>query len=194
MTGIFIERGLFGAHAAALAAMVFLAVDARAQDQRTDLAADPPAVIEATPAPPPAAGPSTVLPPPREVFGAIGRLLDQSISNVGAGVKGAGETIGATGDAAGEVAKGVGSAAGTIARLPVTNIVSGRELCVAAPNGAPDCAGASLALCKTKGFERGQSLDITSAYKCPPQMWREGRSPNPQECVDESFVSRALCQ
>lgn len=138
------------------------------------------------------------LPTPRETFGAIGRLIDQSISHVGAGVdagvRGAGETLGATTNAAGELARGVTDAAGTVARLPGTNVVSGHERCVAAPNGAPDCTGASLALCKSKGFERGNSLDITSAFKCPAQMWREGRAPNDRECRDESFVSRALCQ
>jgi hypothetical protein len=155
---------------------------------------NPPAVIEAPPPPPLTTG----LPPPREVFGAIGRFIDQSISNVGAGVgagvKGAGETLGATTNAAGEIAKGVGSAAGTVARLPTTNIVTGHQLCASAPNGAPDCTEASVALCKTKGFERGQSLDITSSFKCPTQMWREGRAPNSTECTDESFVSRAICQ
>jgi len=145
---------------------------------------------EAAPPPPQ----QRMLPTPQETFGAIGRLIDQSISGVGAGVKGAGETLGATTNAAGELAKGVGDAAGTVARLPATNLVSGHELCAAAPNGAPDCSGASVMLCKSKGFARGQSVDITSAYKCPPQMWREGRAPNPQECVDESFVSRAICQ
>ena len=109
-------------------------------------------------------------------------------------MKGAGETIGATTSAAGDLAKGVTDAAGTVARLPATNIVTGHELCAVAPNGAPDCNGASLALCKTKGFGRGQSVDITSSYKCPPQMYREGRAPNPQECRDESFVSKAVCQ
>jgi hypothetical protein len=49
-------------------------------------------------------------------------------------------------------------------------------------------------MCKAKGFGNGQSVDITSAFKCPPQMYREGRAPNPQECRDESFVSRAICQ
>jgi len=180
--------------AVALAAAVVFAAEVSAQDLSGAPPANPPAVIEAPPPPPPSAG----LPPPREVFGAIGRFIDQSIANVGAGVgagvRGAGETFGATTNAAGEIAKGVGSAAGTVARLPTTNIVSGHELCAAAPNGAPDCTGASLALCKTKGFARGQSLDITSSYKCPTQMWREGRAPNPAECTDESFVSRAICQ
>lgn len=137
---------------------------------------------------------SPILPTPQETFGAIGRLIDQSISTVGAGVRGAGETLGATTNAAGELAKGVTDAAGTVARLPGTNIVSGHELCTAAPNGAPDCGGASVALCKTKGYQRGNSLDITSAFKCPAQMWREGRAPNSEECRDESFVTRAICQ
>jgi hypothetical protein len=154
---------------------------------------DPPAVIAAPPEAPQADG-GRLLPTPQETFGAIGRLIDQSISSVGAGVKGAGETLGATTSAAGDLAKGVTDAAGTVARLPVTNIVTGHEFCAIAPNGAPDCNSASLALCKAKGFARGQSVDITSSYKCPPQMWREGRAPNPQECRDESFVSKAVCQ
>jgi hypothetical protein len=177
---------------ALVGAALLLAVPVLAQNANPP-PADPPAVIVAPP-PPPQAG----LPPPREVFGAIGRLIDQSISSVGAGVnagvRGAGETLGATTNAAGDLARGVTDAAGTVARLPTTNVVSGHELCTAAPNGAPDCTGASAALCRSKGFERGNSLDITSAFKCPAQLWREGRAPNPQECRDESFVSRALCQ
>src|SRR4051794_19739836 len=66
--------------------------------------------------------PSPALPTPPEVIGAIGRLLNQSINNVGAaanaGVKGAGETLGATSSAAGDLARGVSSgvsdAAGTV--------------------------------------------------------------------------------
>jgi len=156
---------------------------------------DPPAVITAPPAPPePPQSGTRLLPTPQETLGALGKFIDQSISTVGAGVKGAGETIGATTGAAGDLAKGVTDAAGAVARLPVTNVVTGHELCAVAPNGAPDCAGASLALCKAKGFARGQNVDITSVFKCPPQMYREGRAPNPQECRDESFVSRAICQ
>ena len=157
--------------------------------------ADPPAVITAPPPPPdPPQGGARLLPTPQETLGAIGKFIDQSISNVGAGVKGAGETIGATTGAAGDLAKGVTDAAGTVVRLPATNVVAGHEFCPVAPNGAPDCEGASLALCKSKGFARGQSVDITSSFKCPAQMYREGRAPNPHECRDESFVSKAICQ
>ena len=120
------------------------------------------------------------------------RSVDHAAS--GAGVKGAGETLGATTNAAGDLAKGVTDAAGTVARLPAPTSSTGHELCAVAPNGAPDCGGASVALCKSKGFERGSSLDITSAFKCPAQMWREGARAESEECRDESFVSRAICQ
>lgn len=157
--------------------------------------ADPPAVITAPPALlDPTTGGPRLLPTPQETIGAIGKFIDQSISTVGSGVKGAGETIGATTNAAGDLAKGVTDAAGTVARLPATNVVTGHELCPVAPNGAPDCEGASLAMCKANGFSRGSSVDITSSFKCPAQLWREGRAPNPQECRDESFVSKAMCQ
>ena len=150
----------------------------------------------------PVAAPSANLPTPPEVIGAIGRLLNQSINNVGAaanaGVKGAGETLGATSSAAGDLARGVTSgvtdAAGTVARLPLSNVVAGFQRCAIAGNGAPDCAVASVALCRSKGFATGSSIDITSSRKCPSSVWAQGREPAPGECQDESFVSRAMCQ
>ena len=142
---------------------------------------------EAVPAeaPPQAQQTRPGLPTPPEVIGAIGRFIDQSITNVGAGVKGAGETLGGATSAAGDLAKGVTDAAGTVARLPLSNVVAGWERCVIAPNGAPDCAAASVTLCKTKGFERGNSLDISSARKCPASVWLQGRMPSDVECVNE---------
>jgi hypothetical protein len=150
----------------------------------------------------PATTPSANLPTPPEVIGALGRLLNQSISNVGAaanaGVKGAGETLGATSSAAGDLARGVTSgvtdAAGTVARLPLSNVVAGFQRCAVAGNGAPDCGVASVALCQSKGFSTGSSIDITSSRKCPASVWSQGREPTPGECQDESFVSRAMCQ
>ena len=54
---------------------------------------DPPAMIAAPPdAPAPPQSGGRLLPTLQETFGAIGRFIDQSISSVGAGVKGAGET------------------------------------------------------------------------------------------------------
>ena len=159
---------------ACVAALLACTGPAAAQPaQNPPIPLHPPAVIEASPAPP---APVTRLPTPAESFNAIGRFLG-----------------GAT-DAAGDVAKGVGDAAGAVARLPLTNVVSGKEMCVNAPNGAPDCAAASEALCRAKGFSRGASLDITSAYRCPAIVWAERREPNDTECVNEAFVSKAVCQ
>ena len=152
--------------------------------------AEPPA---AAPAPAPA---QPALPTPPEVIGAIGRFLDKSITTVGEGVnssvKGAGDAIGATTSAAGGLAKGVGDAASNVTLLP-TNVVTGKERCPNAPNGTPDCEPAVTALCKTKGFARGSSLDTQHARKCPAIVYLEGKSDD-KSCVTEAFVARAMCQ
>jgi hypothetical protein len=184
----------------ALGAALFASVAAAQQPQSPPqvLQAQPPHVQPAPPDPPQAAPPRAGLPTPPEVIGAIGRFIDQSIFNLGAGVdagvKGAGETLGGATGAAGDLAKGVTDAAGVVARLPLSNVVAGFERCAVAPNGAPDCNVASVALCKTKGFQRGNSLDITSSRKCPALVWLERRQPNDNECINEAFVSRAICQ
>ena len=164
--------------------------------------ANPPAVITAPPdapaqgAPPsgPSAAPLPRLPTPSETISSIGRFIDQSISNVGAGIRGAGDAVGGASSAAGGFAKGVGDAAGAVARLPLARTVSGWEPCPLAANGAPDCEAASIALCKTKGFSTGKSVDITAAQKCPAVVWIEKRQPKEGECKDEAFVSKAICQ
>jgi hypothetical protein len=131
------------------------------------------------------------------MLGAIGRFIDQSVTNlrsgVDAGVRGAGEAIGGAAGAAGDLAKGASDAAGSVVRLP-TNVVRGWEKCAVAPNGAPDCTVASVAMCRAQGYQRGNSLDITTSRKCPAQVWLQGRQPTDAECVNESFVSRAVCQ
>jgi hypothetical protein len=182
----------------ALGVALFASVAAAQQPQMQQPQAQPPQAQPAQPDPPQTPPPRAGLPTPPEVIGAIGRFIDQSISNLGAGVdagvKGAGETLGGATGAAGDLAKGVTDAAGAVARLPLSNVVAGWERCAVAPNGAPDCSVASLALCKTKGFQRGSSVDITSSRKCPAQVWLERRQPSDAECVNESFVSRAICQ
>jgi hypothetical protein len=184
-------------------ALAFAGFASFALAQPADPPVNPPAVVAAPPeAPvqvaPPAPGPSAPavprLPSPGETIGSIGRFIDQSISNVGAGIKGAGDAVGDAGSAAGDLAKGVGSAAGAVARLPLANTVAGWEPCPLAANGAPDCEVASGALCKAKGFAAGKSVDITSAQRCPAAVWLEKRQPSAGECKDESFVSKAICQ
>ncbi|HEY6023355.1 MAG TPA: hypothetical protein VIV34_04165 [Pseudolabrys sp.] len=96
-------------------------------------------------------------------------------------------------DAAKTTVEGAKDAAGAVARIPVARAVSGHEKCQLAPNGAPDCVAAASAMCKTKGFDSGKSLDMTTAEVCPPKVYMSGRSSGP-ECSTETFVSRAFCQ
>lgn len=177
--------------ALAAAALLACASLAQAEDSAPPPSVTPDTEQQAPPAPAPA------LPTPPEVMGAIGRFIDQSISTVGggvsAGVKGAGETLGATTNAAGDLAKGVTDAAGSVTRLP-TGMVEGKQRCVTAANGAPDCEAASAFLCRAKGFAQGRSVDITTSRRCPSAVWLQNRTPTDFECPNESFVVKAACQ
>jgi hypothetical protein len=124
------------------------------------------------------------------LIGAISRWIDESAATVSSHLKGARESLDDAGGRAGEVAK---DAAGAVARLKPT-VVAGRERCPTAQNGAPDCSSAIAALCRTKGFAGGRSLDIEATRKCPADMLLSGRLPAPSECPSESHVTRALCQ
>jgi hypothetical protein len=99
----------------------------------------------------------------------------------------------AAGDAAKTTVEGAKDAAGVIARIPTARAVSGHEKCQMAANGAPDCVAAANAMCKTKGFDTGKSVDMTTADICPAKVYLSGRSTGP-ECTTETFVSRAICQ
>jgi hypothetical protein len=69
-------------------------------------------------------------------------------------------------------------------------MVSGRTLCPAAANGAPDCKAAADQLCKGNGFREGRGVDIESAQKCSAKAYFSGRG----ACQTENFVTRAVCQ
>jgi hypothetical protein len=126
------------------------------------------------------------------LIGAISRWIDESAATVASQLKGARDQIDDAGGRAGDVAKD--AAATAVARLPKATIVAGRERCPPAQNGAPDCAGAIVALCRTRGFAGGRSLDIEATRRCPAEMLLSGRLPAPSECPAESHVTRALCQ
>lgn len=73
-------------------------------------------------------------------------------------------------------------------------MVTERERCVAAANGAPDCLAATEVLCRSKGFKTGNSLDIQSAQRCKAHVWLSGRPAEADDCTTESFVTRAMCR
>ena len=158
-------------------------------------------------APPPA--------PPQQksgVFESIGRWFDNGASNFRDHLRGAKRRMDELGDdaaannkaisdqaakmgqGAADVGKGAADATvnamGAVAKLPTARMMSGRERCIAAPNGAPDCVSAAEALCRKHGFTSGKSMDFTSAEECPVRTLL-GQS---NECTTVTFISRAMCQ
>lgn len=139
-------------------------------------------------------------PPPAEqpgFFGGIMQWFDRQASGIGSNLKGAGSQVDNFGHEAGAAAKttvdGAKDAAGAVVKIPAARVVTGHERCALAPNGAPDCVAAANAMCKTKGFDAGKSVDMTTAEICPAQVYLSGRNSGPG-CHTETFVSRALCQ
>jgi hypothetical protein len=165
----------------ALGVLLFVAATARAQQTPTEAgpaAQSEQAVPSETPPPvPPQA--------PRQdgFFGSIGRWIDGSIARVNPARKGKSET-------SPREARNTGG----IGFLRKTKIVSGRERCETAANGAPDCRGATEALCRSKGLAAGKSLDIQSVEKCPARVRISGTQPTTGECRLESYVQRAFCR
>lgn len=165
----------------ALGALLCVVAAARAQQIPTqpDPAAqsEQAAPSETVPAAPPQA--------PRQdgFFGTIGRWIDGSVASVTTVWKGKPQAP------PGEAQKRTG-----ISLLPKNKIVSGRERCETAANGAPDCRAAIEALCRSKGFSPGKSLDIQSVEKCPARVWISGAQPTTGECRMESYVHRAFCR
>jgi hypothetical protein len=124
------------------------------------------------------------------LIGAITRWVDDSTAAVASKLREAREHIDGAADRAAGAAK---DAATAVTRLPGT-VVTGRERCERAPNGAPDCTSAIATLCRAKGFAGGRSLDIEARRTCPAEVLLSGRLPTPAECGSESFVTRAMCQ
>ena len=176
------------ARATMAACTVFLLVPALAQEAR------PPAEIPrqnagaATANPPPAA-PNSM--PGPSLVDTIGRWFDDGTTKFKSNLQGAQQSFDEFADQTRDAAK---DATGAVMGLPNARIVTVRERCAAAQNGAPDCQAAAAAACRGKGFQTGKSVDTQSAHKCPAQVLLKGRAPNDAECSTEIFVTRAVCQ
>jgi hypothetical protein len=154
-------------------------------------------------------------PETRGFFEAIGRWFDEGTAGFRSHMAGAKtsidefnqraeETRKSIGDSAAEISRnavGAGvtaadvtrDAMGAVANLPMARVVSGRERCMTAPNGAPDCLAAAEALCRKQGFTTGKSVDFTSAENCPVRTYLNGKQSD-NECTTVTFISRAMCQ
>ena len=171
---------------AAVAACALLAIGSAAAGAAQE-AAPPPADVGSN-------APATAAPNPiyRPGFlDALGRLLGEGASKFQSDLQGAHETLDKLGGHARDAAK---DATGAVMGLPNARVVSGRERCAAAQNGAPDCQAAAATVCRGKGFQTGKSLDTQSEQKCPARVLLSGRAPNHAECPTEIFVTRAMCQ
>jgi hypothetical protein len=169
--------------AMAVGACVFLvAVSGLAQENR------PPAEV-------PPAAPAPAASPPAQQPGfvdAFGRWMEEGAAKFKANMQGAQEKLDKLGNQAREATK---DATGAVVGLPNTRVVSARERCAAAQNGAPDCQTAAATLCRGKGFQTGKILDTQSEQKCSSgRFLLEGRAPSSSECPTLMFVTRAMCQ
>jgi hypothetical protein len=162
------------------------------------------------------AAPQQPAPPPSRpgLFEAIGRWVDRGASSFTDHLRGAkrsmddlgdkaaanskemGEQAAKVGQGAAEVGKGAAevtrNAVDAVVKLPTARMMSGRERCVEAPNGAPDCVAAAEALCRKHGYASGKSMDFTSAEECPIRTLAGETSRD--QCVTVTFISRAMCQ
>jgi hypothetical protein len=162
---------LFGAGACMLAAAA-LAQDAHGQSE-----SPPPAVHEPNPNSKPG------------FIDAFGRWLEEGHAKFKSNMESVHETFEKLGSQARSAAK---EATGAI--RPLSASVKGRVRCEMAPNGAPDCRAAAVALCNGKGFQHGNSVDTVVEEKCPARVFLEARAPAPGECRKETYVTRAVCQ
>jgi len=140
---------------------------------------------------------------------AFGLWWQQSVDDFNARMKDAQKTLGdfnekqraaakdaaaATQEAMKDAAQATKDAAAAIVRLPNTRVIETRARCTVASNGAPDCQAAATSVCRSKGFDTGQPLDVSSADGCATTMWLSGEKHRDGSCPVEAIVTRAICQ
>jgi len=136
--------------------------------------------------------PPSASPPPFSMLETLGRWLEDSKTRIDNHIK---NTTDAAKDAAKDAAEKAGQATtGIVLGWPGTKVAHGRVRCAVAPNGAPDCTEAANALCRSKGYGPGKSLEINTAEKCPTWVWLSGRPAPEGTCTIENFVLQATCQ
>lgn len=104
------------------------------------------------------------------------------------------ETSAATEQAFKDAAQATKDAATAVVKLPITRVFEFHDRCQVAGNGAPDCQTTATNACRTKGFDSGQPLDISTSQECPARVMLSGRPPVEGECKDVTFILRAACR
>ena len=163
-------------------------------------------------APPPAPGPLPAQPSPANKPGFLYQLgvwWNDSFGDFNAKMKSAKdklddynkqqnqaakETSAATEQALKDAAQATKDAATAVVKLPITRVFEFHDRCQVAGNGAPDCQTTATNACRTKGFDSGQPLDISTSQECPARVMLSGRPPVEGECKDVTFILRAVCR
>jgi len=186
--GFHATRATNGARLFAALLMGGLLLSVSGQAQQVQSPAQPPA------APGPAETPSSGSRP--GFLDALGGWIGSSADAIGSGIKSTQDTLGNFGGQATGAAKDAASAAGGAASavVAVPGIVTGRQLCPLASNGAPDCEQGAVALCRVKGFRTGRHVDIMTGKRCSVEAWMNGGRKIKNACRDETYVTRAVCQ
>jgi hypothetical protein len=104
------------------------------------------------------------------------------------------ETSAATEQALKDAAQATKDAATAVVKLPITRVFEFHDRCQVAGNGAPDCQTTANNACRTKGFDSGQPLDISTSQECPARVMMSGRAPVEGECKDVTVILRAVCR
>ena len=171
------------------AAAILLVADIAAAQTRAEPpkpASDPPAATPVPEPPPAAENPGIV--------GTFGNWMQQGVTSMSTGIdamfgaaKGAADAASTVAKGAAGVAKGAADAAvdtaAGVTKLPVPGVASGREQCILAGNGAPDCRAAAEALCRARGFTTGASVDFVTSEKCQrPDRSKKKKKPRAGTC------------
>jgi hypothetical protein len=101
---------------------------------------------------------------------------------------------GATQDALKHAAEATKEAATALIRIPAGRFIEVHQRCALAPNGAPDCRTAAANVCRAKGFQDGNPINVQSSQNCPPAVWMSGREPTAGQCPQETVVLMVACR
>jgi len=175
--------------AAAIAVAALTSMITIAPGRSQPASAPPPAAAQpAVPDQPvPPQSPPAAAPPAPE----MGKVLEKSLSILPS-LKGTGEALDDLNARAKDAAKDAGESLSRLTRP--SSVASGRIVCPASVNGAPDCKLAADKLCLAKGFKEGKSLTTDSVQVCLPKVLIPDRARKPDDCRTDNYVTRALCQ
>jgi hypothetical protein len=174
----------------------------------------PPAAAVVAPSPSPAGAPASGLtlppqpPPPglagpptdqRGFLNGFSQWWDQSVADWKAKVKEQQTKLDAMNKQSADAAKDAATATQQAMKsaadaLRPSHVIEIQQTCPVAGNGAADCATAATNVCKAKGFNSGQPLDVRTAEKCADSLWVSGQAPTTADCPVETVLLRAACQ